>query len=441
MAHLETARKVPAWTTLLGIALFGLALFWLHHLLGQYRWQDILGHVHAIPAVKLWRAALFTVAGYSCLTLYDALAVRFAGARVPYPRIALISFMGYAIGHNVGFNTLSGGAVRYRAYSALGLGAKQIATIIAFGTVTFLLGAGLLLGLSLLAQADTSVSVLGVHPALTSLAGGVLLAAVAAYLWLVCTCHEPLKFGRLVIPVPKPRVAFAQVAVACADLLCAASVLYALLPGQAHIRFEAFAGIYLIAIAAGVISNVPGGIGVFETVLLLLLPSVPKGSLLGALVAYRAIYYFAPFGIALALLGAHELWVHRGPAVRLVQLGRTFLTAVTPQAIAIAVFLAGAVLLFSGATPGLGNRLDLLRNYLPLPILELSHLLGSAVGVGLLVIAHGLYRRLDAAWWLTIWLLCAGILLSLLKGFDYEEATILAIVIVVLVSARGRFRR
>ena len=441
LAHPETALKVPAWTTILGIALFGLALFWLHHLLGQYRWQDILGHVHAIPAAKLWRAALFTVAGYSCLTLYDALAVRFAGARVPYPRIALISFMGYAIGHNVGFNTLSGGAVRYRAYSALGLGAKQIATIIAFGTVTFLLGAGLLLGLSLLAQADTSVSALGVHPALTSLAGGVLLAAVAAYLWLVCTCHEPLKFGRLVIPVPKPRVAFAQVAVACADLLCAASVLYALLPGQAHIRFEAFAGIYLIAIAAGVISNVPGGIGVFETVLLLLLPAVPKGSLLGALVAYRAIYYFAPFGIALALLGAHELWVHRGPAVRLVQLGRTFLTAVTPQAIAIAVFLAGAVLLFSGATPGLGNRLDLLRNYLPLPILELSHLLGSAVGVGLLVIAHGLYRRLDAAWWLTIWLLCAGILLSLLKGFDYEEATILAIVIFVLVSARGRFRR
>ena len=66
----------------------GLALFWLHHLLGQYRWRDILAHVHAIPRVKLLRAALFTVAGYGCLTLYDALAVRFAGARVPYPRIA-----------------------------------------------------------------------------------------------------------------------------------------------------------------------------------------------------------------------------------------------------------------------------------------------------------------------------------------------------------------
>jgi phosphatidylglycerol lysyltransferase len=425
----------------LGLALFGVALFWLHHLLSEYRWQDIVGRVEAISTAKVLRAALFTLAGYGCLTLYDALAVRFAGARVPYPRIALISFMGYAIGHNIGLNTLSGGAVRYRAYTALGLGAKQIATIIAFGTVTFLLGAGLLLGLSLLTQAGMSGSVLHVHASIAILAGVALLGAVAAYLWLVCTRHEPLRYRSIVIPVPKPRVAFAQIAVACADLLCAASVLYVLLPHQAAISFAAFAGIYLIAIAAGVISNVPGGIGVFETVLLLLLQSVPKDRLLGALVVYRAIYYFAPFALALALLGAHELWAHRGPAVRLVQLARTFLTAVTPQVIAIAVFLAGAVLLFSGATPGLGNRLDLLRNYLPLPILELSHLLGSAVGVGLLVIAHGLYRRLNAAWWLTIWLLCAGILSSLLKGFDYEEATILGAVVVALVSARERFRR
>src|ERR1700733_9367661 len=441
LAHTVAAHKVPAWTALLGLALFGLALFWLHHLLGEYHWQDILARVHAISDVKLMRAALFTVGGYGSLTLYDALAVRFAGARVAYPRVALISFMGYAIGHNVGLNTLSGGAVRYRAYTTLGLGAKQIATIIAFGSVTFLLGAGLLLGLSLLTQAGMSGSVLHVHASLAMLAGGVLLAAVAGYFWLVCTRHEPLRFRRFEIPVPKPRVAFAQVAVACADLLCAASVLYVLLPHQAPISFAAFAGVYLIAIAAGVVSNVPGGIGVFEAVLLLLLHSIPEVRLLGALVAYRAIYYFAPFVAALALLGAHEVWVHRGPAVRLVRMVRAFLTAVTPQAIAIATFLAGAVLLFSGATPGLGNRLDMLRDFVPLPILELSHLLGSAVGVGLLVIAHGLYRRLDAAWWLTVWLLCAGILLSLLKGFDYEEATIMAVVIVVLVSARGRFQR
>jgi phosphatidylglycerol lysyltransferase len=425
----------------LGVALLGVALFVLHHLLGKYHWRDILDRVQAISNTKLLRAAFFTFAGYGTLTFYDALAVRFAGARAPYPRVALISFMGYAIGHNVGFNSISGGAVRYRAYTELGLSAKQIATIIAFGTLTFFLGASLLLGISLLSNAGMSGSVMHVPEWLALLLGALLLTGDCAYLWMVCTHHAPLKIRRFEIPVPTPSVAFGQIVISCIDMLCATSVLYVLLPREAAIGFAAFAGVYLIALAAGAVSNVPGGIGVFEFVLLLLMPSVPKDRLLGALIAYRAIYYFAPFAIALVLLGAHEVWIHRAPVVRTARLVRTVLIAVTPQAIAIAVFLAGAVLLFSGATPALGSRLTLLRNFVPLSVLELSHLLGSVVGVGLLIIAHGLYRRLSTAWWITIWLLCAGILASLLKGFDYEEATVLTVVVVMLASARSRYRR
>jgi phosphatidylglycerol lysyltransferase len=441
LEHPSQTPKLSIWTTLLGVALLAVALFVLHHLLGKYHWRDILDRVNAISNTKLLRAAFFSFAGYGCLTLYDALAVRFAGARVPYPRVALISFMGYAIGHNIGLNSISGGAVRYRAYTALGLSAVQIATIIAFGTLTFFLGASLLLGVSLLSNAGMSASVLHVPDWLAMLAGCGFLAGVSAYLWLVCTRHGPLTFRRFVIPVPSPRVAFAQIGISCVDMLCATSVLFVLLPREAAISFGAFAAVYLIALAAGAASNVPGGIGVFEFVLLLLMPAVPKDRLLGALIAYRAIYYFAPFAIALVLLGAHEVWIHRAPVVRLARLLRTFLAAVTPQVIAIAVFLAGAVLLFSGATPAEGTRLAMLRNFVPLSVLELSHLVGSVVGVGLLIIAHGLYRRLATAWWITIWLLCSGILVSLLKGFDYEEAGILALVVIMLISARTRFRR
>ena len=440
MAHSTTARRVP-WAALLGIALLGLAVFVLHHLLRQYHLHDILDRVRAIPSGKIWRAAILTCCGYGCLTLYDALAVRFAGARVPYARVALISFMSYAIGHNVGLTTLSGGAVRYRAYSALGLSAKQIATIIGFGTLTFGLGSGVLLGSSLVSNAGLSGSVLHVHTWLATGAGCLLLCGVAGYVWLVCTRHAPLKVWRVELPIPRPRIALAQIAIGCLDLLCVAGVLFVLLPPHAAISFAAFAGVYLIALAAGVISQIPGGIGVFELVLIALLPDVPKDRMLGALLVYRAIYYFAPFILALVLLGVHELWAHRGPVVRLFQLIRTFLIAVTPQAISMAVFLAGAVLLFSGATPGLGNRLTSLRDFVPLPVLELSHLLGSTVGVGLLIIAHGLYRRLHTAWWLTLWLLCAGIIVSLLKGFDYEEAIVLGVVAVLLASARRRFMR
>ncbi len=437
----KTIRKVPPWTTLLGLALFGLALYWLHHVIGQYRWRDILAHMRSIRTSQLGSAVLLTAAGYGVLTLYDALGLRFAGAKLPYARLALVSFMGYAIGHNVGMNTLSGGAIRFRAYSMLGLSALQIATVVAFGTLTFALGSAALLGVSLLSEAAVSGSVLHLHRSLIVLAGCLLLAGVTGYLILACSRHEPLRWRKIVIPIPSPRIAFAQIGVASADLLCAAGVLYSLLPAQAHIGFPAFASMFIIAIAAGIISNVPGGVGVFESVLLLLFRTLPADQLLGALLAYRIIYYLIPFALALALLGAHEVWAHRGPVVRVAQLARTWLSTVTPQASALAVFGAGAVLLFSGSTPGLVNRVDWLRRFVPLPVLELSHLLGSAVGVGLLVLANGLYRRLDAAWYLTMWLLCAGVLLSLLKGFDYEEAIILGAVAVGLISARARFRR
>jgi phosphatidylglycerol lysyltransferase len=363
----HTIRKVPAWTTLLGIALFGIALWWLHHVIGQYRWQDILAHMRAIRSSQLGSAILLTAAGYGVLTLYDALGLRFAGARLPYPRLALVSFMGYAIGHNVGVNTLSGGAIRFRAYSMLGLSPKQIATVVAFGTLTFALGSAALLGLSLLSEAALSGSVLHMHRSLIVLAGCMLLVGVMAYLVLACSRHEPLRWRKFVIPIPSPRIAFAQIGVASGDLLCAAGVLFSLLPAQAHIGFPAFAAMFIIAIAAGIISNVPGGVGVFESVLLLLFRTVPADELLGALLAYRIIYYLIPFAVALALLGAHELWAHRGPMVRVAQLGRTWLSAVTPQASALAVFGAGAVLLFSGSTPGMVNRLEWLRHFVPLP--------------------------------------------------------------------------
>ncbi len=433
--------KLPAWPTLVGLAVFVLVLFWMHRLLGEYHWHDVFRSMQGIPRATLLRAAALAAAGYGCLSLYEILAVNFAGATLPIRRMFSISLMAYGIGHTFGTNTLSGGAIRFRAYTLLGLRPSQIATIIAFGTLTFSLGAAVLLGASLLAESGLSAQILHLPTFLVRIAGVFLLAAAGGYLGFVLWRRNPLCIRGVTLKVPKPPVALAQIVVACGDLLCAAGVLYVLLPAEAQIGFLSFAGIYLLGIAAGIISTVPGGVGVFESVLLLLLSTAPRDRLLGALLAYRALYYLVPFALALALLARHELRAQRGPTARFVQLVRTWLNAVAPQAIAIAVFGAGAVLLFSGSTPGLSHRVALLRDLLPLPVLELSHLLGSAVGVGLLVLANGLYRRLDAAWWLTLWLLVAGALLSLLKGFDYEEALALATVAGLLLATRARFGR
>ena len=133
MTSARANQKIPVWTTLLGLVLFVLAFFWLHHVLAQYSWQSIVAGLYSIPTYSLALAGALTVCGYGCLTLYELLGLRFAGVKLPYSRIALTAFVAYAIGHNVGMNTISGGAIRYRAYSAIGLNPGQIGTVVAFG--------------------------------------------------------------------------------------------------------------------------------------------------------------------------------------------------------------------------------------------------------------------------------------------------------------------
>ncbi len=189
-------------------------------------------------------------------------------------------------------------------------------------------------------------------------------------------------------------------------------------------------------------SQVPGGLGVFETVVVLFLsPSLPAPQILGPLLAYRGIYYLLPFLAAVAMLGAFELFQRKERLARLSRMFAAWLPEVVPPVLSFTTFLAGAILLFSGALPAVPGRLKWLQDVLPLPILELSHFLGSLAGAGLLILARGLQRRLDAAYHLATILLISGAVFSLLKGLDYEEAAVLTIMLVALGSSRRSFYR
>ncbi|HET7131645.1 MAG TPA: phosphatidylglycerol lysyltransferase domain-containing protein, partial [Gammaproteobacteria bacterium] len=185
----------------------------------------------------------------------------------------------------------------------------------------------------------------------------------------------------------------------------------------------------------------PAGLGVFEAVIVLLLPQVPSDLLLGSLLAYRAVYYIAPLVAAALLFGAEELRAQSAHFARAQAIASVYVAPIVPQAAATLSFVAGGVLLLSGATPSMDARIDALRRLLPLAIVEASHLIGSLVGLGLVVLASALRRRVYEAYHITLGLLLAGVAASLLKGLDIEEALLLAIVAAVLWLGRSAFYR
>ncbi|MBE0618132.1 MAG: bifunctional lysylphosphatidylglycerol flippase/synthetase MprF, partial [Proteobacteria bacterium] len=252
----------------------------------------------------------------------------------------------------------------------------------------------------------------------------------------------PLRLRNWEIEVPSLGLSLAQVGVSAADWALAGSVLFILFPRVAGLSLPLFLALFLLAQVAGLVSGVPGGLGVFETAMVLLLtPWLPAPAALGPLVAFRGVYYLAPLIAAVFLFAAEEAlrrWKPLGPALR-----RTSepLAAVVPHLLALGTLAAGAVLLFSGATPALPHRLAWLARFVPLPLLEASHFLASVAGAALLVLARSLRRRLDAAYYLTATLLGLGIVASLLKGLDWEEALLLAVVLGALLPNRRQFHR
>jgi len=440
--HTSTSRR--RWLEVLpavaGLVLFLAALEVLRIELRTVSWAELMADVVRVPRAELALAIALTVVNYVVLTGYDLVAFVYIGKTLPRVRVMLASFLAYAIANNVSFAMLSGASVRYRFYSRWGVTGEEVSRIVFSYSVTFWLGLFALGGLSLVVMPLPMSEQL---PAggLAIIAGWALMLMPFGYLAATVLRRAPLRLWTLALRLPTPRVAVAQLTLSVIDWALAGAVMYVLLPPSA-LSFLPFMGVFLVSILLGMASHVPGGLGVFEGLMVLLLkPYLTSSQLLPALVVYRAVYYLLPLIVALLVLLADELHQRRGHAARVgAALGRMS-DQLTPRVLAAFTFLAGVVLLFSGATPAEAGRLTVLDRVLPLAVIEASHFLASVAGTGLLVLSQGLARRLDGAYYVTATLLVVGITTSLLKGFDFEEAALLFVVLAVLHRARPAFDR
>lgn len=424
------------------VLLLGLALHVLSRELRTTPPYAILQEAQRIPVRFVALACALTVLSYFVLTWYDFFGLRYAGHPLPYRKSAVASFIAYVFSHNIGFAEVSGTALRFHIYAAWGLNAIAITKAALFGIVTYWIGLGIL-GAVVFIGIPPETHLLGVlPPALYKVVGGVFLLLVVFYFLAVLRLRAPLIIRSHEMTLPTPRLALTQMGLALADWLTTSGVLYAVLFPVTGLSYGQFLGIYIVAITAGSISHIPAGLGVIESIFVLALKNEANpGTVLGALLVYRAIYYLLPLipGIIMLLgleLSRISLWFRR-----FARLGQPWFSAVAPSLFAFYTFLSGLILLISGATPENWYRLNSIESLLPLASIEISHLLASVMGVALLITARGLQQRLDGAYVLTLLFLTAGAIFSLLKGFDYEEAAFLMMAMFLLLPCRSFFYR
>lgn len=432
-------RWVHRGSVLVGIVSVVLAVVVLGHELKQMPPGQLAEGMQQIPGSAVLMAAVFTALNYLMLTGYDQLAFVYIRRRMSRWQVLMASFVGYAIANNVGFALLSGTSARYRFYSRWGLSGPEISRVVLFYSGTYWLGLIVLGGLALVGG-----SVAGLEEFLPGWAlrfgGWALLALALAYpAFATLRRDRPMSIAGVAIPLPSPPLVGAQFLLSVLDWTLAAAVLYVLVPAPRP-DFPYFLGAFLAAQLVALASHVPGGLGVFESLMILML-QMPAGTVLPALALFRVVYYLGPLAVALGVLVIDEVY-HRRHAV--VQWGNAFGTltaAVAPKLIAVFTMLAGAVLLVSGATPARPLRLALLDTFLPLAVIEAAHFAGSLIGFGLLVVAWGLGRRLESAYELAAAGLVGGMAASILKGADVEVALVLGALLLALMLSRDEFDR
>jgi glycosyltransferase 2 family protein len=293
---------------LLSLTIIAVALVVLFHTLRGIDVDEVIAAIRATEARNIAAAGLFVAAAYFTLTFYDWFALRTIGRKeIPYRIAALGAFTSYAVGHNIGATVFTGGAVRYRIYSAYGLDAIEVAKICFIAGLTFWLGNAAVLGLSIAYTPHAAAPIDQLPPWLNRGIALAILCMLMSYVGWVWSSPRMIGRREWEVRLPSGPSTLLQIGIGILDLSCCTLAMYMLLPDDPHIGFVTLTVVFVTATLLGFASHAPGGLGVFDAAMLVALWQFDKEELVAGLLLFRLLYYIAPFAVALAILGTREI--------------------------------------------------------------------------------------------------------------------------------------
>jgi uncharacterized membrane protein YbhN (UPF0104 family) len=302
---------------LLSLTIISIACYVLYDMLRDLDFAKLVAALQAKPSQSIVLAMLFVAAGYFTLTFYDLFALRTVGRTdVPYRIAALAGFTSYSVGHNVGASALTGGAVRFRVYSAWGLTAVDVAKVCFVAGLTFWLGNAAVLGLGISYHPEAAAQIDRLPVWFNQVAAFLTLAALAAYVAWVWIAPRIVGRGQWSVTLPGGPLTLLQIFIGILDLGFCALAMYMLVPDTPHMDFVTVAVIFVSATLLGFASHSPGGLGVFDAAMLVGLWQFDKEELLAGMLLFRVLYYLTPFVLSLLILAAREILLGgRAPVV------------------------------------------------------------------------------------------------------------------------------
>ena len=297
-------KKAVSWA---GLFFFVIAAVMLYMQLSKHKLSDITTALTQIPSLNILGACVASFLGYVALSSYDYLALRYIGRKLEAWKWIFVGFVGFSISNNAGHAVVSGGTVRYRLYTRWRFKANEIVRMVTFSGFTYLVACFFLSDLGWILTPADAFQGSPKSQWTTNLVALISLVGLVGYFALCRFYKKTVEIQNVPFKMPTVKMAIAQVIIGSVDIVMAAFVLYFCLIPFVDISFDVFIGVFSIAQVLGVFSQVPGGLGVFESLFLGILPSDTNTAyLFGALIAYRIIYYVLPLIVSGVALFSYE---------------------------------------------------------------------------------------------------------------------------------------